>query len=93
MANQLAFEGLEVSDKQFELGGGGTSRDTNQLLALGDVVEGTWRGKVVNVKHHLKSGEVVREQTINIEDAAIGKVLEHFTPEPKVEQQELKSVK
>ncbi len=84
---QARFEGLKVSEVEFELGGGGTTRETPILANLGDILEGTWRGKVVNVKHPLKSGEVVRVQTINIEEARIDGIVEKFEPPP--EQPEL----
>lgn len=80
VAEQAHFEGLKVADLEFELGGGGTARETEIRVNLGDTVEGTWRGKVVNVKHPLKSGQVVRMQTINIESAELEDVVERYEP-------------
>jgi hypothetical protein len=92
MADQMRFEGLELSDKRFELGGGGLSRDTKMEVQLGDKVEGTFSGTVVAIKFPLKGDTVLRVQTINIEDAEIVKITGHYRPEPKGEQQELKAV-
>jgi hypothetical protein len=89
MADQQVFEGLEVSEVHFELGGGGTARSTDLELHPGDVVSGTFTAKVVSIKHPFKSGTVVRVQTLNIEAAELEDVVERYSPPERVEQPEL----
>ncbi len=80
MSDQEVFEGLEVDKLQFELGGGGNARATDKTLRLGDVVKGTFTAKVVNVKHPLEGGQVIRKQTLNITEANISNIVEHYEP-------------
>ncbi|MDP9301279.1 MAG: hypothetical protein M3P43_10370 [Actinomycetota bacterium] len=88
MSDQEVFEGLEVDRLQFEMGGGGTARSTELHLSLGDVVTGTFTAKVVSVKHPLRDGQVIRMQTLNIGEAEIKKVIEHYeapVPDPTLD--------
>jgi hypothetical protein len=88
---QMQFEGLEVSDTEAEVTGGGT-HGTEAEVHLGD--EGTalihWR--CVNVKHPLKHGEVIRTLTLNITKVADVKVTENYEAPAKTDQPELASV-
>jgi len=79
----LTFEGHKVAGIEFELGGGGTSRDCDVVLGEGDTVRGWFTGKVVNIKHPLKSGKVTRMQTVNIEDGGISEILEKYVAPPE----------
>jgi hypothetical protein len=74
----LTFEGHKVASIEFELGGGGTSRETDVVLGDGDTVRGWFTGKVVNVKHSFKAAKVARVQTVNIEEGGISEILEKY---------------
>ena len=79
----LTFEGHKVAGIEFELGGGGTSRDCDVVLGEGDTVRGWFTAKVVNIKHPMKSAKVMRLQTLNIDDAGVSEILEKYVAPPE----------
>ncbi len=88
---QLRFEGLEVSEIEVEITGGGT-HETEAIVGLGDEGTAIVRWKAVNVKHPIKSGEVQRVQTLNVVAVTDVVVTESYEAPPTLEQPELASV-
>jgi hypothetical protein len=80
MADQLAFEGLEVSEVHAELTGGGT-HGTRTDVHLGDEGTALVRWRCVAVKHPLKAGAVNRVQTLNVMSVENIKVTQTYEPE------------
>jgi len=70
---QLTFEGMTVDESKAGLGNAGDLAIKDQY-ELGDIVSGTWVGRVVKVQGHQKGEDsVVRKHIINVTDFTIGK--------------------
>jgi hypothetical protein len=73
---QQAFEGMPVRLNKFKLTGA-SDLMTDGELAIGDVVGGTWKGRLVGIHHDVAkvkgepTGELDRVHVIEIDGASI----------------------